>query len=98
MLCPCSEYVAVIQRYVETRRAYEWGLVCQALAGAMRHVLQVRGSRGATGGGRGRARCCLRLQRGHDSCRGLCTKGLASHKRPQLLGLKPAAACEPFWL
>lgn len=29
-----------IQRYVETRRAYEWGLVCQALAAAMRHVLQ----------------------------------------------------------
>lgn len=25
---------------METRRAYEWGLVCQALAGAMRHVLQ----------------------------------------------------------
>ena len=36
----CSEYVAVIQRYCETRRAYGWGLVCQALAGAMRHVLQ----------------------------------------------------------
>lgn len=30
----------MIQRYVETRRAYEWGLVCQALAGGMRHVLQ----------------------------------------------------------
>ena len=38
----CSEYAATIQRFVETRRAYEWGLVCQALAGAMRHVLQVR--------------------------------------------------------
>ena len=37
----CSEYAATIQRFVETRRAYEWGLVCQALAGAMRHVLQV---------------------------------------------------------
>lgn len=37
----CSEYVATIQRFVETRRAYEWGLVAQALAGAMRHVLQV---------------------------------------------------------
>lgn len=39
---PRSEYVVVIQRFVETRRAYEWGLVCHALAGAMRHVLQVR--------------------------------------------------------
>ena len=39
---PCSDYVATVQRFVETRRAYEWGLVCQALAGAMRHVLQVR--------------------------------------------------------
>jgi gamma-tubulin complex component 2 len=35
-----SEYAAVIQRFVETRRRYAWGLVCQALAGAMRHVLQ----------------------------------------------------------
>jgi hypothetical protein len=37
---PRSEYVALVQRYVETRHAYEWGLVCQALAGAMRGVLQ----------------------------------------------------------
>ncbi|PSC76155.1 Gamma-tubulin complex component 2 [Micractinium conductrix] len=39
-MLPICEYVAVIQRFVETRRAYAWGLVCQALAGAMRHVLQ----------------------------------------------------------
>ncbi|KAL4425465.1 hypothetical protein ABPG75_009481 [Micractinium tetrahymenae] len=39
-MLPICEYVATIQRFVETRRAYEWGLVCQALAGAMRHVLQ----------------------------------------------------------
>lgn len=39
-MLPLCEYVAVIQRFVETRREYGWGLVCQALAGAMRNVLQ----------------------------------------------------------
>ena len=39
-LPPASEYVVTIQRFVETRRAYEWGLVAQALAGGMRGVLQ----------------------------------------------------------
>lgn len=39
-MLPLCECVAVVQRYVETRRGYEWGLVCQALAGAMRQVVQ----------------------------------------------------------
>eukprot|EP00887_Chlorella_sp_A99_P000883 scaffold5.g883.t1 len=39
-MLPLCEYVVTIQRYVETRRAFEWGLVCQALAAAMRGVLQ----------------------------------------------------------
>ena len=39
-MLPLCEYVVVIQRYVETRRHYPWGLVCQALAGAMRGILQ----------------------------------------------------------
>jgi gamma-tubulin complex component 2 len=39
-MLPLCECVAVVSRYVETRRRYEWGVVCQALAGAMRGVLQ----------------------------------------------------------
>lgn len=39
-MLPICECVAVVQRFVETRRQYPWGLVCQALAGAMRSVLQ----------------------------------------------------------
>lgn len=39
-MLPLCECVAVISRFAETRRRYEWGLVSQALAGAMRGVLQ----------------------------------------------------------
>jgi gamma-tubulin complex component 2 len=39
-MLPLCECVAVVSRYAETRRRYEWGVVCQALAGAMRGVLQ----------------------------------------------------------
>jgi len=39
-MLPLCECVAVISRYAESRRRYEWGVVCQALAGAMRGVLQ----------------------------------------------------------
>lgn len=30
----------VTERYVDTRSAFEWGLVCHALAGAMREILE----------------------------------------------------------
>lgn len=30
----------VIERFVETRSAFEWGLVCHALSGAMRELLE----------------------------------------------------------
>ena len=30
----------VIERYTETRSAFEWGLVCHALSGVMREVLE----------------------------------------------------------
>ena len=30
----------VIDRFVDTRSAFEWGLVCHALAGAMREILE----------------------------------------------------------
>lgn len=43
------EYAAVLQRYSETRSSARWGLVAQALAGAVRELLQV----GALGGKRG---------------------------------------------
>jgi gamma-tubulin complex component 2 len=39
-MLPLCECVAVVQRFVETRRGFAWGLVCQALAGGMRGVLQ----------------------------------------------------------
>jgi len=39
-MAPICEFVSVVHRYVETRRVYAWGLVCQSLAGAMRQVLQ----------------------------------------------------------
>lgn len=39
-MLPMCEYIAVAARFVETRRGYSWGLVCQALAGAIRQVLQ----------------------------------------------------------
>lgn len=39
-MLPLCECVAVVSRYAESRRRYEWGVVCQALAGAMRGVLQ----------------------------------------------------------
>ena len=39
-ILPLCECVAVISRFAETRRRFEWGLVSQALAGAMRGVLQ----------------------------------------------------------
>ena len=35
----CSEYVAVVQRYSETRSAFEAGAVAHALAAAMRDLL-----------------------------------------------------------
>lgn len=35
----CSEYAVVMERFVETRSVYGWGLVCHALAGALRSVL-----------------------------------------------------------
>jgi gamma-tubulin complex component 2 len=38
-MLPLCECVAVVSRYAESRRRYEWGVVCQALAGAMRGVL-----------------------------------------------------------
>ena len=37
--CRCSEYVAVIERYAETRMAASQGKVCHALAGALRALL-----------------------------------------------------------
>ncbi|DBA91460.1 hypothetical protein WJX77_003506 [Trebouxia sp. C0004] len=39
-MLPICEHVVVIQRFVETRSAYEWGLACHAAAAAMRSVLQ----------------------------------------------------------
>ena len=30
----------VIERFVETRSVFQWGLVCHALAGAMRELLE----------------------------------------------------------
>lgn len=39
-MTPLCEYVAIIQRFIEVRRSYAWGIVSQALSGAMRHVLQ----------------------------------------------------------
>ena len=36
----CSEYAVVIERFVDTRSAFEWGLVCHALAGEMREILE----------------------------------------------------------
>ncbi|KAL0053447.1 hypothetical protein WJX82_005855 [Trebouxia sp. C0006] len=39
-MLPICEYVVVIQRFVETRSAYQWGLVCHAAAASMRSVLQ----------------------------------------------------------
>eukprot|EP00873_Tetraselmis_striata_P043027 jgi/Tetstr1/463291/TSEL_008215.t1 len=38
-LLPICEYVAIIQRFVETRSGYEQGMVCQATAAAMRSLL-----------------------------------------------------------
>ena len=38
-MLPLCEYVSVISRYSELRRQYPWGLVCQALGGAMRSIL-----------------------------------------------------------
>lgn len=35
----CSEYVAIVQRYVETRSAFEAGAVAHALCAAMRDLL-----------------------------------------------------------
>lgn len=40
MFCGCSEYVAVIQRYVETRTAFKYGTVAHALAAALDALLQ----------------------------------------------------------
>lgn len=40
LTAPRSEYVAVIQRYTETRDCPRWGLVAQGLAGALRGLLQ----------------------------------------------------------
>ena len=40
-MLPISNYVVIIQRYIETRSGacYEWGQVCQALSGALRALL-----------------------------------------------------------
>ncbi|KAL3137516.1 hypothetical protein ABBQ38_004802 [Trebouxia sp. C0009 RCD-2024] len=38
-MLPICEYVVVIQRFVETRSAYQWGLVCHATAASARAVL-----------------------------------------------------------
>ncbi len=38
-LLPLAEYTAVIQRFVETRSGYGWGLVAQAVAACMRGLL-----------------------------------------------------------
>ena len=35
----CSEYVAIVQRFVETRSAFEAGAVAHALCAAMRDLL-----------------------------------------------------------
>ena len=40
MVSMCSEYAGTLERYVETRSAYEWGLVCHAFAGAIREILE----------------------------------------------------------
>lgn len=38
-MLPICEHVVVIQRFVETRSAYQWGLVCHATAASARAVL-----------------------------------------------------------
>ncbi|KAK9817974.1 hypothetical protein WJX72_005158 [[Myrmecia] bisecta] len=39
-LLPMCEHVVVVERFVETRSAFGWGLVCQAVAASMRSLLQ----------------------------------------------------------
>eukprot|EP00891_Asterochloris_glomerata_P004229 jgi/Astpho2/4229/Aster-05189 len=39
-MLPICEHVVIVQRFVETRSAFEWGRVCHAVAAAMRQVLQ----------------------------------------------------------
>ena len=38
-MAACSEYVAIVQRFVETRSAFEAGAVAHALCAAMRDLL-----------------------------------------------------------